>query len=289
MSLHSFSNTNLSTYFENLVRTERKITGQVLQCIAEIDRRKLYMKNNHTSLFDYLTKDFGYSPGAAMRRIDGARLLRELPEVAEKFENGALTLSQATQVQRAARDLKKTKNEFISSEQKRDLILQIENSSQKETEQTISAALDLPVIPVQKETTHRDQSVTLTITFTPEQMQMIEQVQNMISHSVPNNSWADVFTYLAHKEVARRTNLPSTNRRSKKSPTAVAAAKSQKDQGNPSTKRQIHPSNHETLSSNFAILQNPSPLATATAVKRSQRPAIPAKDRKRLLHPQRRM
>ncbi len=125
---------HLVACFENLVRNERKITGQVLECIAEIDRRKIYIEKGHTSLFDFLVKDFGYSPGAAMRRIDGARLLRELPEVAEKFENGSLTLSQATQVQRASRDLKKTKNEFISSEQKRNLIIQIENSSQKETE-----------------------------------------------------------------------------------------------------------------------------------------------------------
>ncbi len=218
LNLSTLSNTDLTSCFKNFVLNERKITRQVLECIAEIDRRKLYLENHHTSLFDCLVTDFGYSPGAAMRRIDGARLLRELPEVAEKFESGSLTLSQATQVQRASRELKKIKNEYISSEQKQELILQIENSSQKETEQTIANVLDLPVAPAQKEVLHRDQSVTLTITLTAEQMQIIEQAHNIISHSVPDKNWADVFTYLAKKEVSRRMSV-----RAPKDPHAVAA------------------------------------------------------------------
>ncbi len=228
MNLKSLSNTNLVSCFKNFVLNERKITRHVLECIAEIDHRKLYLEMNHTSLFDYLVKDFGYSPGAAMRRIDGARLLMELPDMAEKFERGSLTLSQATQVQRASRELKKTKNEFISTNQKRDLILQIENSSQKQTEQTLAVALDLPIVPTQKEVLHRDQSVTLTLTFTLEQMQLIEQAKNMISHGVPNNNWADVFTYLAKREVARRTTIrASVVSHAKRKSTPVAAHQSE--------------------------------------------------------------
>ena len=77
MNLNSLSNTQLFASFENLVRSERKVTAQVLECIAEIDRRKIYLEKNFTSLFDYLVKDLGYSPGAAMRRIDAARLLEK--------------------------------------------------------------------------------------------------------------------------------------------------------------------------------------------------------------------
>ncbi len=216
------SDSNLVSCFENLVRSERKITAQVLECIGEIDKRKLFLEKGYTSLFDYLVKDFGYSPGAAMRRIDGARLLNELPEISEKFESGILTLSQATQVQRASRELKKTKNKTINSAQKRELLSQIENLNQKETEQTLADLLNLPVMPVQKEVVHKNHSVTLTITFSAEQIQILEQAQNMISHSVPHKSWADTLTYLAQKEISRRTSI-----RLEKTITAATAVEKQ--------------------------------------------------------------
>ncbi len=285
LNFNSLSNANLVSCFKNFVLSERKITRQVLECIAEIDRRKLYIENNHTSLFDFLVKDFGYSPGAAMRRIDGARLLRELPEVAEKFENGSLTLSQATQVQRASRELKKTKNEFITSDQKRDLVLQIENSSQKETEQTIAAALDLPIAPTQKEVLHKNQSVTLTVTFTPEQMQILEQVQNMVSHSVPNKNWADVFTYLAKKEVARRTNVRSpkniTVLQSSLKPIAAATTLESRVE----TKRIEESGSNHSATCSAKKMVRADHLKTYSQQVFFQRPTIPAKTRKKLLNP----
>ncbi len=254
MNFNTLSNANLVSCFENIVRSERKITAQVLECIAEIDRRRLYIDKGFTSLFDYLVKDVGNSPGAAMRRIDAARLLRELPEVVEKFESGSLTLSQATQVQRAAREYRKINKTIVSTEEKRELFLQIENSSQKETEQIIATALDLPTAPIQKETIHRDHSVTLTITLTSEQMEILEQAQNMISHAVVSNNWAETLTYLAKKEVARRSTL-----RTSKPATAVAVVKVQD--------AQVCRQKRSTIQNNL------------------KRSAVPAKVRKALLHP----
>jgi 5-methylcytosine-specific restriction endonuclease McrA len=254
MNLNSLSNTQLFASFENLVHSERKITAQVLECIAEIDRRKLYLKKNFTSLFDYLVKELGYSPGAAMRRIDGARLLRELPEVIEKVQNGSITLSQANQLERASRELKKNKNEVLSTEDKRALLLQIENTTQKQTEQILATTLDLPMVPVQKETLHKDQSVTLTITFTPEQMQILEKAQNMISHAVPNKNWAEIVTHLAKREVVRRTDV--------RKPSAQKV-------------------NQDQLCNNESTVF--APVTVVAAVKPEKRPAIPAAVRKELI------
>ncbi len=256
MNLNSLPNSQLFASFENLVRRERKITAQVLECIAEIDRRKIYLEKNFTSLFDYLVKDLGYSPGATMRRIDGARLLRELPEVIEKVQNGSITLSQANQLERASRELKKNRNEILSTENKRALLLQIENTTQKQTEQILATSLDLPIAPVQKETLHKDQSVTLTITFTSQQMKILEQAQNMISHAVSTNNWADVVTHLAKREVARRTSVRKPS-----------VQKVNEDQA----------SNDEPT-----VLQT---VATVAAVKSEKRPAIPAAIRKQLIRP----
>ena len=93
MLFTNFNNQDLITGFGKLVQTERKITAQVLEFILEIERRKIYLDLAFASLFDYLTKEFGYSPAAAMRRIQSARLVRELPEVLMQINSGQVNLS----------------------------------------------------------------------------------------------------------------------------------------------------------------------------------------------------
>lgn len=272
MNFSALTNSHLLSNFEGLVKSERKITGQILECICEIDKRKIYLDKNYTSLFDYLVNDFGYSAGAAMRRIDGARLLQEIPEVGEKFENGSLTLSQANLIQKASRELKKTKNTAITSLEKRDLVFKIENTCQKETAKTIAAIFDLPVLPIQKETFHKNQSVTLTITLTQEQMRVLEQAQNMISHSVPNKNWADTISYLAKKEISRR----SKKHLSAMDSNAAVAVKNEEIIA--TTTQQV-----PLLKNDKAIEEKSLDLQAHSMKKRR---AIPLSIRKKLLHPQ---
>ncbi len=292
MQLSQLTTTLLISNFDSLVRTERKITAQILEFIAELDRRRLYLENGHNSLFDYLVKGFGYSPGSAMRRIDAARLLRELPEAASKFQNGSLTLSQASQVQRASRELKKTKKRVLDTDDKRDLILQIESTTQKQTEQILASKLELPLMSVQKETFHRNQSVTVTMTFTAEQMQILVRAQNLISHCVGDNNWADLFTHLAQREIARRTSV----RKSAPLGAGEAMTLSERSASAPKSKSRLArsetpSSKSESESVLVAKLESiststpPSQLASASKTSPvNYRPAIPADLRKQLLH-----
>ena len=153
MVLRTLSNTELMNRFGKLVQTERKITHLVLECISEIDIRKIYLERAYPSLFEFLTKAFGYSPSAAARRIESARLLREVPEIASKIEEGSLNLSQLSQVQRAIR------------------------ITQNQTELILAKELNLPVISDEKERIHQNESVTLTITFSKEQIAILKKHQ----------------------------------------------------------------------------------------------------------------
>lgn len=56
----NISNETLIAEFHQLVRSERKITLQILQMVAEIDRRKIFLARAYPSLFEFLTKEFGY-------------------------------------------------------------------------------------------------------------------------------------------------------------------------------------------------------------------------------------
>ncbi len=211
MNLNNLSNEILEARLKRLVKTERKITHLVLQCIAEIDRRKLYLEKAYSSLFEFLVQSHGYSPSAAMRRIDGARLLQQIPEVAKKLKDGSVNLSQVALLQRADRELKREMGATIPVEIKRDLLAKIENQTQLKTEQMISRALNLDFSPKNKTTHHKDESVTLTVTLTREQMQILQHAQATLSHAVPEKNWASLVIYLAKKELSRRAPKSKSN------------------------------------------------------------------------------
>ncbi len=207
MELQTLSNTELMNRFSKLVQTERKITHLVLECISEIDIRKIYLERAHPSLFDYLVKAFGYSPSAVVRRIESARLLREVPEIASKIEEGSLNLSQLSQVQQAIRMTQKQDSRKVPIDEKRKLLKKIENTTQNQTELILAKELNLPVVREEKERIHQNESVTLTITFSKEQIALLEKASDLMSHALPNHKWADVITALAQKEIQRRTEI----------------------------------------------------------------------------------
>lgn len=206
------SNLELLSRFGKLVQTERKITHLVLECIAEIDSRKLYLDKAYPSLYEFLVQEFGYSSSAALRRIESARLLREVPGLASKIESGALNLSQLSKVQQAVRAVQKVEARKLDVQEKQELLHRIEHTTQQQTEVILSQALSLPIFTEDKTKHHRDESVTLTITFSKEQMAILKQAQDLIAHAVPEKNWAEAITYLAQKEVDRRTQ--SRNRKS---------------------------------------------------------------------------
>ncbi|MBY0384309.1 HNH endonuclease [bacterium] len=205
------SNNDLITRLGKLVQSERKIMHLILECIAEIDARKLYLEKAYPSLYEFLIKEFGYSPSAAMRRIESARLLKEVPEVSQKIESGALNLSQLSQLQQAARLVQKTEQRKVEPSEKRELLRKLENATQANTELILAQELCLPVIVKNKATQHRDESVTLTVTFSKEQMALLEQAQDLTAHAVPEKKWSELIAYLAQKEVQRRTVIKKRN------------------------------------------------------------------------------
>jgi hypothetical protein len=207
MEIKNLSNNHLVERLNKLVRTERKITHLVLECIAEIDRRHLYLEKAYSSLYDYLINEFGYSPSAAIRRIESARLLREIPEMAKKIEAGSLNLSQLSKVQQAIRTVQKSESRKMDTQEKREILEKIENTNQETTERILAQELNLPVQILDKVKINGDESVTLTMTFNKEQMELLNKVQDMIAHTVTEKKWPEVMTYLAQKELDRRTKI----------------------------------------------------------------------------------
>ena len=83
----------------NLVRHERHLQGAIIDHLAEIEARGLYLERGFSSLFDYAVRELGYSDAAAARRIGAMRLCADQADAREGLRDGSLTLSAAAELQ----------------------------------------------------------------------------------------------------------------------------------------------------------------------------------------------
>ena len=82
-----------------LVRHERHLQGAIIDHLAEIEARRLFLRRGCSSLFDYAVRELGYSDAAAGRRIGAVRLCADQPGARERLRDGSLTLSAAAELQ----------------------------------------------------------------------------------------------------------------------------------------------------------------------------------------------
>ena len=82
-----------------LVGHERHLQGAIIDHLAEIGARGLYLERGFSSLFDYAVRELGYSDAAAARRIGAMRLCADQPHAREGLRDGSLTLSAAAELQ----------------------------------------------------------------------------------------------------------------------------------------------------------------------------------------------
>ncbi len=196
--LKYISNDDLLFRTENLVQTERKIMHLVLSHILEIMNRKLYADLGFDSMYTMMTKKYGYSEASAIRRIDAAKLLRSVPEVAERLKSGALNLSQACLLQKCLESDAK-KGEITSGAKTQEILEKLESCNGFETRQVLAQEFDMPIKNQDIVRPQKDKSVRLETTFTKEQFEELKQAKSFLSHVVHNGSWAEVITALASK------------------------------------------------------------------------------------------
>jgi 5-methylcytosine-specific restriction endonuclease McrA len=92
-SLSSLSDSQIINRLDTLVQKERKTTLEVLRHLIEMDHRSLYLEKRYTSLYEYCTRNLGYSESAAFRRIQTARCIRDFPDVYELLLKNELNLT----------------------------------------------------------------------------------------------------------------------------------------------------------------------------------------------------
>ena len=98
-NLETLSRQELINSTAHLIAEERRITASLIRHLREIERRQIHLEMGFGSMFDLMTKHYGFSEGAASRRIAAMRLSKDVPDIEQSIESGRLTLSTASHVQ----------------------------------------------------------------------------------------------------------------------------------------------------------------------------------------------
>lgn len=172
----------LNVTIKNLVGEERKLTKEILLHIAEVDKRRLYLKMAYPSLFEYLRKEIGYSEGSAQRRIDAARLINKLPEFSNKIESGDIHLSQISKVQKICRQIKKDSGQTVDIHLQKQIFKRLENQSSIQTDLILAQEFQMEIKKDEKLNIQKDESQRLELTFAKEEMEIIKKAQSLLSN-----------------------------------------------------------------------------------------------------------
>lgn len=92
-SLAHLSDEQLLTRVHTLADDERRTTVTLIAALAELDARRLYLRQGCSSLFTYCTQVLHLSEHAAYGRIEAARAARRFPILFDRLAEGALTLT----------------------------------------------------------------------------------------------------------------------------------------------------------------------------------------------------
>ncbi|MGZ3768291.1 MAG: HNH endonuclease [Bdellovibrio sp.] len=206
--LSKISNSDLEFQLKNLVAKERKLLHVILEHIKEVDLRKIYLERAYSSLYEYLVKELGYSGSAAMRRLEAARLLKEVPTLAEKIQDGSVNLSQIGELSRALKEKEKTCGMKVSCAQKEELVAVIMGRTTQETQKELSLALDVQPKNHDSQRMQQDESIRLEITLTKEQYQKLITCKDLAAASLykeqKDSSLGSLIEALADQYLAKK-------------------------------------------------------------------------------------
>jgi hypothetical protein len=183
----------------SLVAEERRTTLSLIEHLEEINRRMLYAELGYGSLWDFATRELGLSEGAAQRRIQAMRLVRDVPEAKTALESGKLSLSNAAKVQSFRQAEKKLGRKLEPSL----LIAQVAGLSQRECERKLFE-ISPEAIPRERErVVSAEGERELRIVVGPELYEKLARLKGLLAHAMPDATYEELLDRLASEALGR--------------------------------------------------------------------------------------
>ncbi len=184
MQLKSFSDDQLITDAKSITQQERALVTKLLKYLLEIELRRLHLARGFPSLFEFCTDELKLSRAEAHIRIQAMRLMRAVPEVEQKIDAGALTLSVAACIQGTFRRQEKKSGEKIALEEKKAVVATLMDTSARHAEQKLaalypeSAELKEKVKPITEEFTRIEFFASKQLMLKLERLKMLTAHKN---------------------------------------------------------------------------------------------------------------
>lgn len=247
--IRKLSDSELLSRLKDSVPEERRQTALVLEFLREVDRRKLYADSGHSSLWEFCTRELGYTEAAASRRIASMRLLRELPGLKEDLIEGKQSLSSLALAQHFFRSEERHQNAKLSVEEKREVLGKLENKSSRECEKELLALSSAPleISRPERKRPIDETHLELRLVIDEELDAKLKRIQALRSHASPQMTYSDLLRFMAD-EVLKRLDpeekaklrkkpqeeakpptpeaVPQQSRRSKRAPLPAALRRS---------------------------------------------------------------
>lgn len=197
MNLKSITDKGLLEKTQNLVREERELLTTVLHHLREIDRRRLFSSLGYKSLFEFSVKHLGYPEDQAYRRISAMKLLKELPEIEEKINQGTISLTHIGLAQTLFKQERKILQKELSHTEKLSVFEQIASKPVREAERITLSLSSVPQVPKSDRISQLSGgSIEMKFSGSKELQEKIEKLKGMLAHSNPNMSLGELFEKL---------------------------------------------------------------------------------------------
>lgn len=134
MNLKKLSHDDLRLFSRKAAHAIKASESNFLLFIQEVDRRAVFKKWGCESLFEWIEKDCDLCDGSSHLRITAARMLNEFPQIAQKIDEGKLSLSTIALAQTFFNE-----NKISDSQTKAQILMAIEGLSKRKTIQKLFA------------------------------------------------------------------------------------------------------------------------------------------------------
>ncbi len=249
--LKMVSNQRLVEILHGLVSEERKLLTRVLEHLAEVYRRRLYLEMGYSSLFTFCVKELGYTESQSQRRVLAMRAIALVPELENRLESGKVSLATVSLAQAHLLAIEKVEGAKVGLTERTQLFEAIEDKSKKEVESYLATqAASHPKLAKkifsQRESVRPMGSIDgepqfeLRINVSKTLLDKLRQIQALSSHTGKTDKLADVLDYMSesvlHKIDPERISLRVAQRNSTKVSNTHAACEPQSTERTVSSK-----------------------------------------------------
>ncbi len=151
-TLNTLTDTQIIRRGDAVVRSRHELAIELVDCLAEIERRALHLKKGYSSLFDYCTRRWNFSPSKTGRFIAAMRSAKKFPEVRTLLIDRKLTVCGAARVAR-----------LLTEENREELLRQVSGQRYIDIERIVASRRIAPksreiVRPIGKRAVRRKKS-----------------------------------------------------------------------------------------------------------------------------------